>query len=362
MDKQIVMLNSELPAAASGQTPFSSKKLARAYHHLFHLAHQDGERLVFASAYDFDWNGNVTAHWMPYDDDWVPVEETIPIGWVFDKIGDVDPHYVAVINRLLDLKTPVFGHVGLNRFVSDKWGCYETFRDFSPLTWRVEQRPEAIIGQVQDFFEEMDRLYDDHSDLAVLKPVRGWESRGLHIVRRHEDGALSLRHLWGQPLEHPEHVEGALMAMVNTPYIIQAFVEVGGGIPEMGYPYHKHDCRFIFVIDEPGHARFLHSYIKSPDGMLYTDPAEYPPGVFEVVGPIADHVTSRFPYGVFCVDVMRDHSGRWYLTELNDQVGFNIDFEREEDVRGVTSLMQTYLGQLRRMRDNADDPRYRTPI
>ena len=85
MEPQLVMLNSEIPAARSGRTPFYSEALAKAYHHFFHLAHQNGERLVFASAYDYDWNGNVSAHWAPYADRWIPVDETIPIGAVFEQ-------------------------------------------------------------------------------------------------------------------------------------------------------------------------------------------------------------------------------------------------------------------------------------
>jgi hypothetical protein len=59
---------------------------------------------------------------------------------------------------------------------------------------------------------------------------------------------------------------------------------------------------------------------------------------------------------------LRDISGDWYVTELNDQVGFNTSiFSRERDVRGVSELMQTYLHEIDMMRARIDsNPRYRT--
>jgi hypothetical protein len=147
-----------------------------------------------------------------------------------------------------------------------------------------------------------------------------------------------------------------LDSVAQHPYIIQAWVNTSQGIPEIGLHTERHDARFIFTIPRPGTARFFQAYVKTPAGMFYVPLERFPRPVFDVLESVAEVVAQRFPYGIFSIDVMRDVSGDWYVTELNDQVGFNIHFDSDEDVRGVTALMEHYLHEIHSMREGRGLP------
>lgn len=358
---QLVMFNSEIPGIDSGRAPFYNERLSRSYAHFFRMAHEGGEHLRFASAEDFLPDGSIRGHWVPVDGEWQPVAEHLPVGVVFDKLGGDVPLFMATIERLIALDIPIFGHYGLNRFTGDKWVCYEAFSDQHALTRAIHADRDTVEDQIDGFFELMDKVYAQHDEIAVIKPRWGWESRGLYLLQRGDRGVRLLT-LNGQPILDGGHVEHVLDQLVLHPYIIQAWVDTRDGIPELGLEAERHDARFVFSI-APGHvARFMQAYVKTPQKMLYFPVEAFPRAAFDVMEPVAQEVARRFPYGIFSVDIMRDASGRWFLTELNDQVGFNIDFDSPRDIQGVSQLMRCYLEELYTLRDNRRDPRYRSAI
>ncbi|MCR4315447.1 MAG: hypothetical protein NUW37_03750 [Planctomycetes bacterium] len=363
MNAPMVMLNSEIPSVRSGASPFYSEELSKSYIYFYHLANSgEGEPLYFASGFDFRDDGWVEGHWVPDGGRWHPVFEPVPIGFCFDKIGNVLPHYEWVINRLIQLGVPIFGHVGLSRFVNDKWLCYQEFPTAHALTALIDKDGPWAPEQFIEFFSMMDNHYEHHHNWSILKPVNGWESRGIYLVARHPEG-LSLHAFWGDEIHDQGQINHALHQIMTTPYIIQARLDRHEGIPEVGLPVERHDVRFIFMIEDRGRARFLQTYTKAfPHGMVYIPMDYMPQGAFEVIEPVANRVAEMFSYGIFSVDVMRDVSGSWFLTELNDQVGLNTDFAKEDDVRGQTSLMQEYLKEMRFMRHNLHLEKYRSPI
>ena len=138
--------------------------------------------------------------------------------------------------------------------------------------------------------------------------------------------------------------------MTQVPYLIQAWVNTGGGIPGVGYEGERHDVRFVFRIHPPGAAEFVMLYVKTLHGMEYVplDAFEYS-DPFRIVNPIADWLAAHFPYGMFSVDVMRDAGGAWFLTELNDQVGLSIDFENQVEIHEMTRFMQLYIEDMKKV-------------
>lgn len=361
MTGQLVMLNSEIPGIRSGRSPFYNERLSRSYAHFFTMAHAAGEHLRFASAEDFLGDGSIEGHWIPTPEGWRPVAEPLPVGLVFDKLGGDDALFNATIERLIELEIPIFGHYGLNRFTGDKWVCYEAFPEQHALSRAIHPDRSTVEDQIDAFFELMDRVYEQHDDLAVIKPRWGWESRGLYLLQRGDRGVRLLT-LDGQPIFDAGHIQHVLGQLVAHPYIIQAWVDTRAGIPELGFPVDRHDARFVFSIAKGQVARFLQAYVKTPQKMFYFPVESFPEGAFAVLEPVASEIARRFPYGIFSVDLMRDYSGRWFLTELNDQVGFNIDFDSPRDIQGVSQLMGCYLAELRALRDHPRDPRYASPI
>jgi len=358
---QLIMLNSEIPGIHSGRTPFYNERLSRSYAHFFRMANTATDRLFFASAEDFLPDGTVRGHWVPDAHGWRPVEESTTLGLLFDKLGGDDALFKAVIARVIELEIPIFGHYGLNRFTGDKWACYEAFPSQHALTRLIDPDRDTTETQIDAFFSLMDSHYLRHDDVAVVKPRWGWESRGLYLLSRRTDG-ITLHALSGQQILHPGRVHHALDELSTTPYIIQAYVNTREGIPEIGLHPERHDARFIFSIREPGVAQFFQAYVKTPNEMLYYPLEAFPQQAYNVLESVADEVARRFPYGIFSVDIMRDVSGNWYLTELNDQVGFNIDFNSPRDIEGVGQLMRRYLDELYALRENGHLAQYQSPV
>lgn len=344
-----VMFNSELPSVFAGKAPFADAALSKSYVHFYNLANNNGNKMYFASAEDYE-NGNITGHWIPHNETWLPITEQAPVSFIFNKLDCFDKDHARVLASLQEKKIPIYGDLDMSEFVSDKWKCYEKFHDSFSLTKQIEKDEETIEQQIHDFFDQMDSFYHEHNNAVILKPVSGWQARGIHLITREADGNLQLRYLFGQPINDPELVKHILKLFAHVPYIIQAYVDTKSGIPEIGLgDVAFHDVRFVFYIKEPGMAQFVQLYLKTPEGMIYYPIDQFPQEAFRVMEPVASQMAQMFPYGVFSVDVMRDKGGSWYLTELNDQIGFNINWERTSDIKNVTHLMQTFLDDMDRI-------------
>lgn len=361
MSGELIMLNSEIPSVNSGKTPFYNKRLSDSYIHFYQLANTGRERMYFASAEDFLSEGAVRGHWVPKDGTWVPVQEKVELDLLFDKLGGDNPLFRRTIAQVMALKIPIFGHYGLNQFTGDKWNCYEVFSQEHALTRLIDPNRDTIEQQLDGFFDLMDEVYAQHDNVAVIKPRWGWESRGLYLLQR-QGKNLSVHSLSGHTITDPRHLMHILDELVAVPYIIQAYVNVAEGIPELNLKTDRHDARFVFSITEPGTAQYVQAYVKTPHGMFYYPLEAFPPAAFNLLETVADKIAQMFPYGIFSVDIMRDVSGRWFLTELNDQIGFNIDFDSPRDVRGVTDLMRRYLAELYTMRAYRLQPRYQSAV
>jgi hypothetical protein len=140
-----------------------------------------------------------------------------------------------------------------------------------------------------------------------------------------------------------------LDGMLFEPFIIQAWADTAPGIPRMGLEGQFHDVRIIFLIREPGVAQFVQLYVKTLEGLRFVPIEEFGPAPFAIVDPIADWIAHQFPFGVFCVDVMRDASGTWFLTEINDQIGLTANFEHAQEVEGLHHLMRAVIGAMKRL-------------
>ena len=247
---------------------------------------------------------------------------------------------------------PIFGSRDLARLCCDKWRIYMQFARFSPLTALLPQDRSLMVDHMFRFFDKMDRTYTRHDNRVVVKPLHGFQSRGIHRISRGPAG-LEMHMLFGGQIGGDD-IDRHLEFMSTTPYLIQAWVNTGAGIPGVGLEGDAHDVRFIFRIRERGEAEFIMLYVKTLDGMKYIPLAHFArSNPFEVVNPIADWMAAHFPYGIFSVDVMRDESGRWFLTELNDQVGLTLDFDQPQEVAEMERFMRIYLHEMIRYSSRA---------
>lgn len=361
MQTEIVMFNSELPSIYSNKKPFESRNLSNSYKHFFNLGNNSEFKVFFASANDFIPNCAIKGFWVPESNGWKPVERYTTFNFVFDKLGGIDPLFNSVIERLVSLNMPIYGHYGLNRFVGDKWECYKSFPEDHSLT-RLIEPSKNIEEQIDSFFDLMDQYYISHDDIAVIKPRWGWESRGLYLLKRLPNKRVQLLTLSGNIVYDSNHIQYAIHEFSQTPYIIQSYVDTSNGIPELELKSERHDARFIFSIKSKGVVEFVQCYVKTPSAMLYYPFSSFPKSIINLLENITNEISNKFPYGIFSVDLMRDVSGKWYITEFNDQIGFNIDFSNSRDIEGVTYLMEYYLSEMKKMSNNLSEIKYKSAI
>lgn len=348
MNSHIVMVNSDIPSIYSGRQPFDSESQYRSYLVFNELLHEHDFPMLYVSPYDFDWEHECfKGFWHPQDEDYIPIEEPIAPRFIFDKAHGENPHCSAVITHCHHQGIILHSPLGMNRLCGDKWLLYKRFARFSPLSELITPDRDAMVEQLYAFFDKMDRTYAEHDNRAIVKPLHGYQARGIHIISRGQHG-LEMHMLFGGQL-HGMDIERNLDTMAAVPYLIQAWVNTGEGIPGIGLEGEFHDVRFIFGIPEPGLAKFILLYVKTLHGMLYVPLDYFGPEPFAIVNPIAESIAANFQYGIFCVDVMRDSSGMWYLTELNSQVGLTINFNNPGDMEGMVGFMRAYIEDMKRV-------------
>ena len=348
MRDKILMINNDVPSIYSGGEPFSPGKLQQSYAHFYSICRDMDFPMEFASPYDYQWGtGMVSGYWKWNDDCFVPVPDPVHPAFIFDKAMGADPHCNAVIANCDSRGIPIYGPIGLARLCGDKWLSYQLFREYSPLTALLSRDRDEMLTQIHDFFTDMDHIYQDHDNRVLVKPLDGYQSRGIHLITRNFNG-LEMHMLFGGQIQGI-NIERNLEAMCRTPYLIQAWVNTGAGIPGVGLEGQFHDVRFIFRIRKRGQAEFILLYVKTLEGMHYIPLDSFQKSdPFKVVNPIADWIADHWDYGVFSVDVMRDISGQWFLTELNDQVGLTMDFNRLDEVENISRFMRVYVEEMKR--------------
>ncbi|GEM_PF-4782059 len=341
-----VMINNDIPSIRDGVEAFTPGTHRRSYLMFHELAHDMLFPLHFVSPYDYNWETDeIDGYYQSDGRTFHPVARSFKPSFIFDKASGADPHCTAVIDHFESAGIPIFGSRDLARLCCDKWRIYMQFARFSPLTALLPQDRSLMVEHMFRFFDKMDRTYTRHDNRVVVKPLHGFQSRGIHRISRGPAG-LEMHMLFGGQIGGDD-IDRHLEFMSTTPYLIQAWVNTGAGIPGVGLEGDAHDVRFIFRIRERGEAEFIMLYVKTLDGMKYIPLADFArSNPFEVVNPIADWMAAHFPYGIFSVDVMRDESGRWFLTELNDQVGLTLDFDQPQEVAEMERFMRIYLHEM----------------
>jgi len=347
MNTRIVMINNDVASIAPDRQPFGHFRQDWAYRRFYALCHEMGLPIEYCSPYDFDLeSGLLRGWWSLAGGVWRPVPVMFRPDCVFDKASGCDFYSNAVMHYCENAGMTIFGPRDLHRLTGDKWHIYQQFPQFQPLSILLPRDRSELVDALYDFFRQMDETYAEHDNKAVAKPLYGFQARGIHVISRKPHG-LEMHMLFGGQI-HGLDIERNLDEMVRTPYLLQAWVDTGAGLPEVGLPGERHDVRFVFRIKEPHIAKFEVLYIKTVHGMIYVPLEKFGPDPFEVVNPIAEWIASHFDRGIFSVDVMRDASGAWFLTELNDQVGLTMEPSDPDDVAGVTHLMRVYIEEMLR--------------
>ena len=191
-----------------------------------------------------------------------------------------------------DHTIPVLNTDFINDICTDKWKTYELFKEFCPLTFRVETEPE---------FEEA--LQKIPTQNIVIKPLDGEEGQGVFIG----------------PTDYIQKCPR------KFPLLVQEFLDSSEGIP--GVCEGIHDLRVIMMDDA-----VVFSFVRTaPEGKLLSNVAQggnlvtleksqIPKAVLELVHHIDGIISKEAPHYCFGVDVAFVQ-GEPKIIELNSRVG-----------------------------------------
>lgn len=193
--------------------------------------------------------------------------------------------------------------VQLQMIASDKMLTHMIFPDFTPEAYLVHTR------------EEMKRfLKKIKTERVVVKSPYGFGGKAVRIVTK--DSAKRMK--------------------LVEPTIVQEFIDSSKGIP--GLIKGIHDLRLIFLGN-----KFVLGVIRTPpEGKLMSNLAQGGEAHFLQYSDIPDKVKqmarkitktiSIFPNTLYTIDFMYGNGRKPYLIEMNNNPGFDLVGETEEDV------------------------------
>lgn len=266
--------------------PFNIEEFRVAYDEVARLIEEKGARFHIVREQRTFLGGNrFKGYWEYENGEFVRHEEEIELNLIYDKGSFVG-----------DARSRLLNDAEMNRICVDKRATIEMFPDLSPKTLEVKDRAEL---------EEALKHWP--SPMVVTKPVDGAEAKGVVI---------------GAPAE-------VLKTGHEFPLLVQEYVDTSGGIP--GIIDGVGDLRTILVDGEIAltYAR------KAKEGSLISNvskggkeievlPEQRPADAMDIVMKVDERFKPMSIHRVFCVDLGRDVSGRWYIIELNSKPGLSV--------------------------------------
>lgn len=280
--------------------PFTMDEYRTAYHEVARGIEDRGARFCIVRDIRTFLGGNrFRGYWNYNGSTFVRHDEDIELDLIYDKgyfAGDTD-------SKLLN-------NAELNRICVDKRATVEMFPHFSPYT--VEASDQRALERILSNWQA--------STLAVVKPIDGAEAKGVVI---------------GTPLE-------ILTKHHEFPVIAQQFIDTSSGIP--GIIDGVGDLRTIIIDGEVAltYARkaksgSLISNVSQGGTEIEVLPEHRPKDALEIVFKVDAALKPLSKHRVFCVDLGRDVSGRWYIIELNSKPGlstrnYGVTYPRYQDM------------------------------
>ncbi len=199
---------------------------------------------------------------------------------IYDK-GDIKPNGFD----------PIFNCPAVTKLCRDKWESHQLLEDLSPTTFLVHTEDEL-----------RDALSKLEGRLKVVKPVFGYEGKGVHIAA---DADL-------------------LAAPITYPVLVQQFLDTSVGVP--GIVDGAHDFRVTLLNGE-----VLLGFVRTPPeggllagvafgGDLFVVPIERIPQIFLDTAIEADRRMAKHGPRFLTVDMARSPQGV-KIIEVNSRVG-----------------------------------------
>ena len=264
--------------------PFTEEEYRIAYRELAELIREKGaDFTIVRDQKTFLEKNRFKGGWKFNGKEFARTEEELTVDLIYNK-----GHFQ------IEDSSNVLNGLELQQLCSDKWLSYQTFSQFFTKT-RLAETKEGLI----------DALKQVQTNVAVIKPRRGEEGRGVMI-------------------KPPSEID---VNEARLPCLVQEYIDVSEGIPDLVVG--PHDLRIICVRGEIGV-----SYIRTPPpkslianvargGREIEVPTEkIPKGALKVFRTI-DEAFSKYKTRIYSVDLGRDKSGEYKIIELNSKPGLS---------------------------------------
>ena len=286
------------------------------YERLLELCRNESWDVFVLTRKTYAGNGIFNGAWLFNNGKFSLITKPVKMDLVFDRSGGVkfppaDDESLIWVNRR-DFKLLAW----------DKWKTSGLIGQYMPQTLIIEDREKLpeILSKIK-------------SDWVVLKPFSGLKGIGIFIGDKKE----ALKFEFDKKYNH---------------YIAQEFVDTGNGIPSITSG--MHDLRIVVVngksvwchVRVPAKGKLL---ANAAQGGILTE-VEYekvPESVKKVVGEISKLFSGKFDNPLYSLDFGIGESGKPYIFEINDQMGFP-KWEMEKRDKFLYGLIENFKRKLAR--------------
>jgi glutathione synthase/RimK-type ligase-like ATP-grasp enzyme len=202
------------------------------------------------------------------------------------------------------------------------WDKLKTFQEIGPYMAKT-----IWVGDFKDYQKVLPEI---KTDWVVLKPYNGLKGMGIYVGPKDEVAGF-------KPME-------------GKHYVAQEFVDTTKGIS--GITESLHDLRVVIINQKPV---WCHVRVP-PTGSFKANVAEggsitevnyntVPESIKSVVKEISERFYEKYDNPIFSLDFGLDKSGKPYIFEINDQVGFP-KWEMKNRDTFLKELVANFKGKL----------------
>lgn len=218
------------------------------------------------------------------------VDEQIKADIVYDRTGGIKFPLEGDTLKVVNVRK-------FKIFCWDKWAAYQDLREFMPQTFLIDNldQLDAIVPKIT-------------TDWVVVKPFNGLQGKGIYIGPKEEYKAFAF---------DPKYKK----------YVVQEFVDTSNGVK--GITDSMHDIRVVVLNGKP-----VWGHVRVPAKGKYTANAAsggvltelnlklLPDSILAIVETISKDFYQKYDNPIFSIDFGVDKSGKSYIFEINDQIGF----------------------------------------
>jgi glutathione synthase/RimK-type ligase-like ATP-grasp enzyme len=284
------------------------------YVELLRKCKEKGWDAVVLTKKTYQKNGQFLGYWrLKQDDSFEIIKSEILVDLVYDRTGG---RSFPIENDTLE----VVDNRDFKHLAWDKWLQYQEVGEYMAKTVLVDRE------DVKESFKSL------KTDFIVMKPTNGLKGLGIYIGIK--ENAFNFNFPYGEK------------------YIVQEFIETKFGIP--GITRGRHDLRVVIINAKP-----VWSHVRIPPEGEYKantsgrnggkleeiSVATLPERVMQIVEKVAKRFAKKYDNPVYSLDFGFDESGKPWIFEINDQIGFPKMNMKAKDVF-ITELMRNFESKI----------------